>query len=67
MYYYIKETLKPVPQKPHYLFNFKDITKVVQGLQLLASKSKVIPVKLTKKSKNKKNNCIYYNFSLFFF
>lgn len=58
MYYYIKETLKPVPQKPHYLFNFKDLTKVVQGLQLLASKSKVIPLKLTKKCNNKQTNLI---------
>ncbi len=45
----VKENLKPVPSCPHYLFNFKDIVKVLQGLQLLASKSKVLPAKATKK------------------
>ena len=48
MYQAIRNNLKPVPAKPCYLFNFKDIAKVVQGLQLVASKSKPI------KEKNKK-------------
>lgn len=48
VYQAIRNTLKPVPAKPYYLFNFKDVAKVVHGLQLVASKSKPI------KEKNKK-------------
>jgi GTPase SAR1 family protein len=39
----IRDHLNVELDKPFYLFNFKDVTKVVQGLQLLASKSKVVP------------------------
>jgi hypothetical protein len=34
---------------PQYLFNFKDVGRVIQGMLLLASKSKVVPVKVAKK------------------
>ena len=32
------------------MFNFKDVARVIQGVQLLASKSKVVPVKISKKT-----------------
>ena len=49
IYITIKENLKPTPQKSHYMFNFKDVARVMQGVQLLASKSKVVPAKISKK------------------
>ncbi|CAF0731757.1 unnamed protein product, partial [Brachionus calyciflorus] len=58
IYLLVKDHLKPIPKKPHYLFNFKDISKVVQGIQLLASKSKVVPVKLAKKSKDSQDQVL---------
>ncbi len=51
VYQSIRANLKPVPSKPFYLFNFKDLAKVVQGIQLLASKSKVLPSRAVKKRK----------------
>jgi dynein heavy chain, axonemal len=39
----IKENLRPTPSKPFYLFNMRDVAKVVQGLQLVASRSKLKP------------------------
>ena len=50
IYVTIKDSLKPTPQKSHYLFNFKDVARVMQGVQLLASKSKVVPAKISKKN-----------------
>ncbi len=50
IYQSVAEKLKPVPAKPHYVFNMKDLSRVVQGLQLVASKTKVKP-KNVKKSK----------------
>jgi hypothetical protein len=50
IYLTIKEFLRPSPARPYYLFNFKDIARVIQGLQLLASKSKVVPTKISKKT-----------------
>ena len=52
LYHTIQTHLKPVPSKPFYLFNFKDLARVVQGIQLLASKSKVLPARAVKKRKN---------------
>ena len=49
VYQSVKTYLKPVPSKPYYLFNFKDLAKVVQGIQLLASKSKVLPSRAVRK------------------
>jgi hypothetical protein len=51
VYILIKENMKPTPMKPQYLFNFKDVGRVIQGMLLLASKSKVVPVKVAKKCK----------------
>jgi len=41
VYSSVRHVLRPVPAKPHYLFNFKDVSRVVQGLLLVASKTKV--------------------------
>ena len=35
------------------MFNFKDVARVMQGVQLLASKSKVVPAKISKKHQQK--------------
>lgn len=43
VYYGVKEKLRPSPSKPLYLFNMKDVAKIVQGLQLVASRSKLKP------------------------
>ena len=51
MYKLVSEHFKASPSKPHYLFNFKDVSKIVQGILLMASKSKVVPIKISKKSK----------------
>lgn len=45
IYQSVREKLKPVPSKPQYAFNLKDLARVVQGLNLVASKSKVKPKK----------------------
>ena len=50
VYISLKSNLRPVPKYPQYLFNFKDIAKVVQGMQLLASKTKLV-AKAVKKNK----------------
>ena len=50
VYVAVKENLKPTPSNSHYMFNFKDVSRVIQGVQLLASKSKVVPAKISKKS-----------------
>lgn len=49
IYESVKLNLKPVPKSPQYLFSFNDVAKVMQGLQLLASKARV--VKVNKKNK----------------
>lgn len=49
VYQTVQTNFRPVPSKPFYLFSFKDLARVVQGVQLLASKSKVLPVKAIKK------------------
>lgn len=49
IYQSINAHIKHVPSKPYYLFNFKDLAKVIQGIQLLASKSKVLPTRAIKK------------------
>lgn len=49
IYEQVRTVLRPAPSKPHYLFNLKDVARVVQGLQLVASKSK--PTKDKSKSK----------------
>jgi len=41
VYSSVRAFLRPTPAKPHYLFNFKDVARVVQGLLLVASKTKV--------------------------
>lgn len=33
--------MKPTPLKPQYVFNMKDVNRVVQGLLLVASRSKI--------------------------
>jgi dynein heavy chain len=53
IYHTVQEKLKAIPSKPYYVFNLKDLARVVQGLNLVASKGKVKP----------KNKC---NFSGFF-
>lgn len=51
VYQAVSSYLKPVPAKPYYLFSFKDLARVIQGIQLLASKSKVLPSRAVKKRK----------------
>ncbi len=53
IYDQVRSTLRPAPCNPHYLFSLKDIARVVQGLQLVASKSK--PSKEAKASQTKKS------------
>ena len=47
---------------PQYLFNFKDVGRVIQGMLLLASKSKVVPVKVAKKCNLTCSICIFWAF-----
>jgi hypothetical protein len=51
IYTLVKKYYKPTPLTPHYLFSFKDVVRVVQGVQILASKSKVVPTRVSRKSK----------------
>jgi dynein heavy chain len=43
VYHSVRDKLKPTPSKPQYVFNMKDYARVAQGIQLVASKSKVKP------------------------
>lgn len=49
MYQKIRDNLLPTPSKSHYTFNFRDMSKVVQGMLI---------VELTKESKNFRANVI---------
>lgn len=38
LYLKVNENLKAVPSKPHYLFNLRDLSRVIQGIQIINKK-----------------------------
>ena len=48
LYTQVKRDFLPTPEKSHYLFNLRDVSKVIQGLTVIKPSSLVSPDSLVK-------------------